>query len=127
MAYKKKTKKVKRQVDTVVAHVKSTFNNTLVTITTLDGDVLLGSSGGKLGFKGSRKSTPYAGTQIGAEVAKQMVGMGVKRAEINLKGPGVGRDAFVRSLQAAGIEIDKLRDVTPLPHNGCRAPKKRRT
>lgn len=127
MAYKKKTKKIKRQVDTVVAHVKSTFNNTLVTITTIDGDVLLGSSGGKLGFKGSRKSTPFAATQIGAALAKDMVLLGVKKAELNLQGPGVGRDSVVRALQSAGIEILTLRDVTPLPHNGCRAPKKRRT
>ncbi len=127
MAYKKKTKKVKRQVDTVVAHVKSTFNNTLVTVTTVDGDVLLGSSGGKLGFKGSRKSTPFAASQIGAALAKDMVLLGVKRAELNLQGPGVGRDSVVRAFQGAGIEIVTLRDVTPLPHNGCRAPKKRRT
>ena len=126
MAYKKKTKKTKRQVDSVVAHVRSSFNNTMVTITTLEGDVLLGGSGGKLGFKGSRKGTPFAASQIGAALSKEMSLIGVKHVEVNLQGPGSGRDSVVRSFQAAGFNITTLRDVTPLPHNGCRAPKKRR-
>jgi small subunit ribosomal protein S11 len=126
MAYKKKTKKNKRQVDSVIAHVKSTFNNTLVSITTEGGDVLLGGSAGRLGFKGARKGTPFAATQIGTTLAKEMVGLGVKNVEVNLQGPGSGRDAVVRALQASGLNISLLRDVTPLPHNGCRAPKKRR-
>lgn len=126
MAYKKKSKKVKRQVDSVVAHVKSSFNNTLVTITTLDGDVLMSGSAGRLGFKGSRKGTPFAASQIGTGLAREMATIGVKNVEVNLQGPGSGRDSVVRSLQASGLNVSVLRDVTPLPHNGCRPPKKRR-
>jgi small subunit ribosomal protein S11 len=126
MAYKKKTKKVKRQVDSAVAHVKSTFNNTLVAITTMEGDVLLRGSSGKLGFKGARKGTPFAATQIGNTLAKEMTLLGIRNVEINLQGPGSGRDSVVRALQSSGMNVSILRDVTPLPHNGCRAPKKRR-
>jgi small subunit ribosomal protein S11 len=126
MAYKKKTKKVKRQVAAAVVHVQSSFNNTLVAVTTTEGDVLLRGSSGKLGFKGSRKGTPFAASQIGATLAKEMVGLGIKTLEVNLQGPGAGRDSVVRSLQSAGFNITMLRDVTPLPHNGVRAPKKRR-
>jgi|SRR6516165_5274203 small subunit ribosomal protein S11 len=126
MAYKKKTKKIKRQVTAAIAHVKSSFNNTLVSITTQDGDVLLIGSAGRLGFKGSRKGTPYAATQVGSLLAKDMIGMGIKEVEVNMQGPGSGRDSVVRSLQAAGLNVTVLRDVTPLPHNGCRPAKKRR-
>jgi small subunit ribosomal protein S11 len=126
MAYKKKSKKVKRHVNNVIANVKSTFNNTLVSITTEGGDVLLRGSSGRLGFKGSRKGTPFAASQIGSNLAKDMANMGVKNVEVNLQGPGSGRESVVRALQAAGLNITVLRDVTPLPHNGCRAPKKRR-
>ncbi|HAU30119.1 MAG: 30S ribosomal protein S11 [candidate division TM6 bacterium GW2011_GWF2_43_17] len=126
MAYTKKTKKTRRQVDSAIVHVKSSFNNTLVSVTTLEGDVLLRCSSGRLGFKGSRKGTPYAGSQIGVQLSKEMSVFGVKNLEVNLQGPGAGRDAVVRSLQAQGLNILALRDVTPLPHNGCRAPKKRR-
>ncbi len=126
MTYKKKTKKVKRKVDSVVAHVKSSFNNTLVTITTLEGDVLLSMSAGRLGFKGSRKATPFAATQIASALHKDMVPLGIKNVEINMQGPGSGRESVVRAFQSAGINITVLRDVTPLPHNGCRSPKKRR-
>jgi small subunit ribosomal protein S11 len=126
MAYKKKTKKVKRQVDSAVAHIKSTFNNTLVSITTLDGDVLLRNSSGRLGFKGARKGTPFAAGQVGSVLGKEMAAMGIRNVEVNMQGPGSGRDSVVRSLQASGLNISVLRDVTPLPHNGCRAPKKRR-
>ena len=126
MAYKKKTKKVKRQVDSAVAHIKSTFNNTLVSITTLDGDVLLRNSSGRLGFKGARKGTPFAAGQVGTILAKEMAAMGIRNVEVNMQGPGSGRDSVVRSLQASGLNVSVLRDVTPLPHNGCRAPKKRR-
>lgn len=125
MAYKKKTKKQKK-VDAVIAHVRSTFNNTLVTITTMDGDVLLSGSAGRHGFKGSRKGTPFAASQIASTLAKDMTTLGVKTVEVNLQGPGSGRDSVVRALQGAGLHISVLRDVTPLPHNGCRAPKKRR-
>ncbi|MFZ5954107.1 MAG: 30S ribosomal protein S11 [Candidatus Dependentiae bacterium] len=126
MAYKKKTKKTKVQVDSVIAHVKSTFNNTLVSITTLDGNVLLRGSAGQMGFKGARKGTPFAAGQVGSTLAKEMNLMGIKKVEVNLQGPGSGRDSVVRSLQASGLDVQVLRDVTPLPHNGCRAPKKRR-
>lgn len=126
MAYKKKSKKTKRHVDTAIVHVRSTFNNTLVSVTTPEGDVLLRGSAGKLGFKGTRKGTPFAASQVGSSLAREMSGIGVKNLEINLQGPGSGRDSVVRSLQSAGFGISVLRDVTPLPHNGCRAPKKRR-
>jgi len=126
MTYKKKTKKAKRRVDSVVAHVKSSFNNTLVTITTLEGDVLLSMSSGRMGFKGSRKGTPFAASQIATTLHKDMVPLGVKNIEINLQGPGSGRESVVRAFQSAGLNITVLRDVTPLPHNGCRPPKKRR-
>ena len=126
MAYKKKTKKVKRQVDSAIAHVKSSFNNTLVSISTLDGDILLRGSAGKLGFKGARKGTPFAAGQIASSLAKDMHNLGIKSVEVNLQGPGSGRDSVVRALQGAGLHVSVLRDVTPLPHNGCRPPKKRR-
>jgi len=126
MAYKKKTKHARRHVDSVVAHVRATLNNTLVTITTTDGDVLMGSSCGKMGFKGSRKGTPFAASQVASALARDVKGMRVKNVEINLNGPGSGRDSVVRAFQSAGLTISVLRDVTPLPHNGCRAPKKRR-
>ncbi len=126
MTYKKKSKKVKRQVETAIAHVKSTFNNTLVSIATVDGDVLLRGSSGKLGFKGARKGTPFAASQIGATLAKEMALLGIKSLEVNLQGPGSGRDSIVRAFQSSGLSVTVLRDVTPLPHNGCRPPKKRR-
>ena len=126
MAYKKKSKKSKKHIDSVVAHISSTFNNTLVSITTPEGDVLLRGSAGKLGFKGARKGTPFAAGQIGSTLAKDMQAMGVKNVEVNMKGPGSGRESVVRSFQGAGLHISVLRDVTPLPHNGCRPPKKRR-
>lgn len=126
MSYKKRSKKVKTRVDSAVAHVRSTFNNTIVSITTLDGDVLFRCSAGRLGFKGARKSTPFAASQIATTLAKEMSDYGIKVVEINLQGPGSGRDSVVRSFQAAGFKITTLRDVTPLPHNGVRAPKKRR-
>ena len=126
MAYKKKTRKQKRHVDSAVVHVRSSFNNTLVTITTPDGDVLLSGSAGRLGFKGSRKGTPFAASQVASTLVKDMKSIGIRNLEINLEGPGSGRDSVVRSLQSAGFSINLLRDVTPLPHNGCRAPKKRR-
>ena len=126
MAYKKSKKKVKKNVDFVLAHVKSSFNNTLVTITTTGGDVLLRGSSGQLGYKGARKGTPFAATQIGNKLAKEMLTMGVSSVEVNMQGPGSSRDSVVRALQSSGIAVTVLRDVTPLPHNGCRAPKKRR-
>lgn len=126
MSYKKKSKKIKRHIETAIAHVRSTFNNTIVSITTVMGDVLLRGSAGSLGFKGARKSTPFAASQIATTLSKDMSDIGIKSVEINLQGPGSGRDSIVRSLQASGFKITKLRDVTPLPHNGPRPPKKRR-
>ena len=126
MSYKKKTKKQKRHVDVATVHVKSSFNNTLVTVSTVEGDVLARGSAGALGFKGSRKGTPFVASQIASNLAKDMKLWGVKTVEVNLQGPGSGRDSVVRSLQAAGILVSTIRDVTPLPHNGCRPPKKRR-
>lgn len=126
MAYKKKAKKVKRQIDTAVAHVKASFNNTLVAITTTSGDVLLRGSAGKFGFKGARKGTPFAASQIGSTLAKEMSALGIRTVEVNLQGPGAGRDSVVRALQSSGLNVTVLRDVTPLPHNGPRPPKKRR-
>lgn len=127
MAYKKKSKKkALRNVETVVAHVRSTFNNTLVSITTTDGDVLMRGSSGQFGFKGARKGTPFAATQIANKLARELTGMGVRLVEVNLQGPGSGRDSVVRALQSSGLSVTVLRDVTPLPHNGCRPPKKRR-
>ena len=126
MAYKKKPKKQKQKISSVIAHVKSTFNNTIVSITTMEGDVLFSSSAGRLGFKGSRKSTPFVASQIASALAKEMQGVGVKTLEINMQGPGSGRDSVVRAFQSAGFGVSVLRDVTPLPHNGCRPPSKRR-
>ncbi len=126
MTYKKKAKKQKRIVDTAVVHVRSSFNNTLVTITTSEGDVLMSGSAGRLGFKGSRKGTPFAASQVASTLVKDMKNVGIKSLEVNLQGPGSGRDSVVRSLQSAGFMINLLRDVTPLPHNGPRPPKKRR-
>ena len=127
MAYKAKSKKQKKiRVDRAVAHIKSTFNNTLVTITTPEGNVLLRASCGKMGFKGARKGTPFAATQVGRTLAKDMVPYGIRTVEVNMQGPGSGRDSVVRALQSSGLTVTVLRDVTPLPHNGCRPPKKRR-
>ncbi len=125
MAYKKKAKKVKK-VDSVIAHVRATFNNTYVTITTMDGNVLLSGSAGRSGFTGTRKGTPFAASQVATTLAKEMELLGVKTVEVNLCGPGSGRDSVVRTLQSSGLHVSVLRDVTPLPHNGCRPPKKRR-
>jgi small subunit ribosomal protein S11 len=123
----KKTKKRDRKVGTNgVAHVQASFNNTIITITDMDGAVVTWGSAGKAGFKGSRKSTPFA-AQVAAEAsAREAINLGMKRVEVWVKGPGAGREAAVRSLQAAGLEISAIKDVTPIPHNGCRPPKRRR-
>jgi small subunit ribosomal protein S11 len=124
---KKKTRKKDRRAPANgVAHVQATFNNTIVTITDGDGNVVSWGSAGKAGFKGSRKSTPFA-AQVAAEAsAKEAMALGLKRVEVWVKGPGAGREAAIRSLQAAGLEVSAIRDVTPIPHNGCRPPKRRR-
>ena len=126
MAYKKSKKKIQRNVESVVAHVKSSFNNTLVTIATTDGDVLMRSSAGAHGYKGTRKGTPYAATQVVSKLAKDMLSLGVRVVEVNMQGSGSGRDSVVRALRSSGLGVTVLRDVTPIPHNGTRAPKKRR-
>ena len=127
MAEVKKAKKRERRVGTNgVAHVQASFNNTIVTITDMDGNVISWASAGKVGFKGSRKSTPFA-AQVAAEAtAREALNLGMKRVEVWVKGPGGGREAAIRSLQAAGLEISAIKDVTPIPHNGCRPPKRRR-
>ena len=127
MAEVKKPKKRERKVGSNgVAHVQASFNNTIITIADLDGNVITWASAGKVGFKGSRKSTPFA-AQVAAEAcAREALGQGMKRVEVWVRGPGGGREAAIRSLQAAGMEISAIKDVTPIPHNGCRPPKRRR-
>ena len=127
MAEPKKTKKRDRKVPvTGVAHVQASFNNTIVTITDGDGNVVTWASAGKVGFKGSRKSTPFAAQVAAESSAREAMNLGMKRVEVWVKGPGAGREAAIRSLQAAGLEISAIKDVTPIPHNGCRPPKRRR-
>src|SRR5690625_237202 len=119
-------RRVKKTIETGVAHIHSTFNNTIVTITDLQGNVIGWSSAGALGFKGSRKSTPFAAQMAAETAAKAALETSMKNLEVSVKGPGAGREAAIRSLQAAGLEITAIRDVTPVPHNGCRPPKRRR-
>ena len=127
MADQKKAKKRDRKVPvTGVAHVQASFNNTIVTITDTDGNVVTWASAGKVGFKGSRKSTPFAAQVAAESSAREAINLGMKRVEVWVKGPGSGREASIRSLQAAGLEISAIKDVTPIPHNGCRPPKRRR-
>jgi len=123
---RKKKKKVRLQETEGKVHIKASFNNTIVTITDMKGNVIAWSSGGKIGYKGSRKSTSYAAKLTSTEVAKEVLNMGLKAVHVELTGPGSGRDSAVRSLQAAGLEVLSLTDITPIPHNGCRPPKKRR-
>ncbi|WP_297888764.1 30S ribosomal protein S11 [Sulfurihydrogenibium sp.] len=129
MAKKRKStsKKVKRTVTSGIAHIQSTFNNTIVTITDKEGNTLAWASGGTEGFKGTRKNTPYA-AQLAAQKAakKAMDEYGLKEVEVWVKGPGAGREPAIRTLAAAGLTITAIRDVTPIPHNGCRPPSKRR-
>lgn len=119
-------KRVKRTVSAGIAHIYSTFNNTIVTITDEQGDAIAWSSAGALGFKGSRKSTPFAAQMASEAAAKNAVEHGMKTIEVTVKGPGAGREAAIRSLQAVGLEVTAIKDVTPVPHNGCRPPKRRR-
>ena len=128
MAAKKsvRKKKVKKNIQTGVAHIQSTFNNTLITITDVGGNAIAWSSGGQQGFKGSRKSTPFAAQVAAEECAKKAMDHGVRQLSVYVKGPGSGRESAVRALQAAGIRITMIKDVTPSPHNGCRPPKRRR-
>ncbi|MEX0766424.1 MAG: 30S ribosomal protein S11 [bacterium] len=126
MVKKGKKKKERRQIPVGVAHIQSTFNNTIVTITDAQGNVLAWSSAGTTGFKGSRKGTPFAAGLAAEAAARKAMEQGVKQVEVFVKGPGAGREAAIRSLQAAGLEVALIRDVTPIPHNGCRPPKRRR-
>ena len=123
---KSKKKKARRNVSRGIAHVQSTFNNTIVTITDTNGDTLCAVSGGAVGFKGSRKSTPFAAQRAAEEAASKASLFGVKEIEVRVKGPGAGRESAITALQAAGLNVKAIEDVTPLPHNGCRPPKKRR-
>ncbi len=115
-----------KNVHNGVAHVLATFNNTIVTITDMNGNVIGWSSAGKVGFKGSRKSTAYAAQMVAQDASRQAMGHGLKEVEVLVKGPGAGRESAVRALQAIGLELTVIRDVTPVPHNGCRPPKQRR-
>ena len=131
MATKNVTKKVTRRrdrknIEKGMAHIHSSFNNTIVTISDTQGNVLSWASAGELGFKGSRKSTPFAAGNAAETAAKAAMEHGLKSVEVYVKGPGAGREAAIRSLQATGLEISMIKDVTPIPHNGCRPPKRRR-
>jgi small subunit ribosomal protein S11 len=126
VAKAQKKKKTRRHVTVGIAHIKATFNNTTVTITDTKGDALCWSSAGTSGFKGSRKSTPFAGQCASQQVAEKAAKFGVKELEVRVKGPGSGRESAITALEAAGMKIKSIEDVTPLPHNGCRPPKKRR-
>ncbi|OGW14997.1 MAG: 30S ribosomal protein S11 [Nitrospinae bacterium RIFCSPLOWO2_12_FULL_45_22] len=121
-----KKKKEKRVIGEGIAHIQSTFNNTIITITDMGGNVVAWASAGTQGFKGSRKSTPFAAQVAAESAAKKAIDLGVKKINIYVKGPGSGRESAIRSLQAAGLEVNLIRDVTPIPHNGCRPPKRRR-
>lgn len=129
-AKKAKTTRVRRRerknIERGQAHISSTFNNTMVTLTDMQGNVISWASAGQLGFRGSRKSTPFAAQQAAEEAAKKAMEHGLKSVEVYVKGPGSGREAAIRSLQATGLEVNLIKDVTPIPHNGCRPPKRRR-
>jgi small subunit ribosomal protein S11 len=122
-----RTKRARKHVDAEgVAHIKATFNNTLVTITDNQGNVVTWGSSGKAGFKGSKKSTPFAATVAAEACAREAVNLGMKRVHVRVQGPGSGRESAIQALAAAGLQVKSIRDVTPIPHNGCRPPKKRR-
>ena len=127
MAKPTRTKRVKRVVEAEgTAHVKATFNNTIITITDGQGNVVVWSSAGKAGFKGSKKSTPFAATVAAEQAGRDAMGLGVRRVTVRVQGPGSGRESAIQALATAGLHIKSIQDVTPLPHNGCRPPKKRR-
>ncbi|MBW1667729.1 MAG: 30S ribosomal protein S11 [Deltaproteobacteria bacterium] len=121
-----RAKKEKRNVPAGIIHIQSTFNNTIVTVTDPEGNVIASSSAGRQGFKGSRKSTPFAAQLAARDALRQAMEQGMKTAEVRVKGPGVGREAAIRALQVEGFTVSVIRDVTPIPHNGCRPPKRRR-
>ncbi|EGF13284.1 MAG: 30S ribosomal protein S11 [Dialister micraerophilus] len=126
MATVKSKRRERKHVETGAAHIRSTFNNTIVTITDSNGNTISWASAGELGFRGSRKSTPFAAQMAAEKAAKVAIDHGMRSADVFVKGPGAGREAAIRALQAAGIEISSIKDVTPIPHNGCRPPKRRR-
>ena len=119
-------RRTRKNVDKGVAHIQSSFNNTIVTLSDTQGNALSWASAGGLGFRGSKKSTPYAAQMAAETAAKAAMEHGLKSVEVNVKGPGAGREAAIRALQAAGLEVTAIHDVTPVPHNGCRPPKRRR-
>ncbi len=121
-----RSKREKKNVPVGIIHIRSTFNNTIITVTDNNGNVIASSSAGQQGFKGSRKSTPFAPQLAAQDAIKQAMEQGLRMAEVRVKGPGVGREAAIRALQVHGLSISIIRDVTPIPHNGCRPPKRRR-
>lgn len=125
-AVRSKKRKIKKNIERGQAHIQSSFNNTIVTITDTAGNALSWASAGEMGFRGSKKSTPFAAQMASEQAAKLAMEHGLRTVEVNVKGPGSGREAAIRALQAAGLEITVIRDVTPIPHNGCRPPKRRR-
>ncbi len=126
MGKKREKKKVRKNISKGIAHIKASFNNTIVTITDLQGNVLCWDSAGSIGYKGSRKSTPFAAQRAAEQCATKAKKHGITEVEVRVKGPGSGRESAIRALKAAGVEIRSIEDVTPLPHNGCRPKKKRR-
>lgn len=126
MSVKKGRKKEKKIVQIGIAHVQASFNNTLVTITDMSGNTVVWSSSGSLGFKGSRKSTPFAATRAGEAAGRKAMEHGMRKIDVYVNGPGSGRESAVRALQSVGLRVNLIRDVTPIPHNGCRPPKRRR-
>lgn len=121
-----RTKKERKNIPNGIIHIQSTFNNTIITITDISGNVVATSSSGRQGFKGSRKSTPFAAQLAAQDALRQAMEHGMRTAEVRVKGPGVGREAAIRALQVEGFSVTLIRDVTPIPHNGCRPPKRRR-
>ena len=121
-----KKRRERKNIEKGAAHISSTFNNTIITITDAQGNAISWASAGELGFKGSRKSTPFAAQSAAETAAKAAMEHGLKTVEVYVKGPGAGREAAIRALQAVGLEVDMIKDVTPIPHNGCRPPKRRR-
>ncbi|MEK6684212.1 MAG: 30S ribosomal protein S11 [Nitrospirota bacterium] len=126
MGNKKGKKREKKMVQIGIAHILASFNNTIVTMTDMNGNVVVWSSAGNQGFKGSRKSTPFAAQRAGEVAAKKAMEHGMRQVDVYVKGPGSGRESAIRALQAAGLKINLIKDVTPVPHNGCRPPKRRR-
>lgn len=126
MGSRKGKKREKKTVQMGIAHIQASFNNTIVTVTDIAGDVLVWSSAGNQGFKGSRKSTPFAAQRAAEVAAKKAMEHGMRQVDVYVKGPGSGRESAIRALQAAGLKINLIKDVTPVPHNGCRPPKRRR-